>query len=106
MKKFFKSLLVVVFTGLLIIIGHQVPADQIQETEQQKCVEYLKKCFSQEDEEYIYDFSTLSTNECFVACKSTYDKVDSCDFDICFEMCKVASGNSKKACPIPADPLE
>ena len=106
MKKFIKSFIVIVFAGLAIIIGHPVSADQSQETEQQKCVESLKKCFSPDDYEYLYDFSTLSTNECFVACKSTYDKVDSCDFDICFEMCKVASGNSKKACPIPADPLE
>ncbi len=76
------------------------------ETEQQKCLEYLKKCFSSEDYEYIGDFSILSINECWVACKSTYDNDFSCDFDTCLEMCKVASGHSKNACPIPADPLE
>ncbi len=106
MRKFIKSLIVMVFSGLLTIIGHPVSAGESQETDRQKCVEYLKKCFSPEDYEYLYDFSTLSTNECFVACKSTYTKDDGCDFDMCFEMCKVASGHSKNACPIPADPLE
>jgi hypothetical protein len=106
MKKFIKPLIFIVFSGLLIIVEHPVLADQSQETEQQKCVEYLKKCFSPEDYEYIDDFSTLSTSECFVACKSTYNQVDACDFDLCFEMCKVASGHSKEACPIPADPPE
>ena len=106
MKKFIKPLIFIVFSGLLFIIGHPVFADQSQETEQQKCVEYLKKCFSPKDYEYIDDFLTLSTSECFVACKSTYAKVDACDFDMCFEMCKVASGHSKKACPIPADAPE
>jgi hypothetical protein len=106
MKKCIKFSIVTVFAGMLIVIGHSVSADQSQETEQQKCVEYLKKCFSSEDYEYIDDFSTLSTNECWVACKNTYTKVDGCDFDMCFEMCKVASGHSKKACPIPAEPLE
>ena len=106
MKKFIRSFIVIVFTGLLINIGHPVSADQGQETEQQKCVEYLKKCFSPEDYEYIGDFSILSINECWVACKSTYDNVFSCDFDTCLEMCKIASGHSKKACPIPTEPIE
>jgi len=106
MKKFIKSLIVIMFSGLLIIIGHSISADPSPETEQQKCLEYLKKCFSSEDYEYIGDFSILSINECWVACKSTYDNDFSCDFDTCLEMCKVASGNSKNACPIPADPLE
>jgi hypothetical protein len=106
MKKFSKSLIVTVFAGLLIIIGHPVFADQSQETEQQKCVKYLKKCFSPENYEYLYDFSTLSKNDCWLACKRTETKVDGCDFDMCFEMCKVASGYSKEACPIPTEPIE
>ena len=106
MKKFIKSSILMVFAGLLITIAHPLLADQSPETDQQKCVEYLKKCFSPEDYEYIGDISVLSINECWVACKSTYDNDFSCDFDTCLEMCKVASGHSKNACPIPTDPLD
>ena len=96
MKKFIKSVVVIVFSGLLMIIGQPVSADESQETEQQKCMEYLKKCFTPEDYEYIDDFSALSVNECWLACKRTYEKGYGCDFDTCLEMCKVASGHSKK----------
>jgi len=106
MRKFIKSLIVMVFSGLLMIIGQPVSADESQETEPQKCVEYLKNCFTPEDYDYIDDFSVLSVNECWLACNRTYTKVGACDFDTCLEMCKVASGHSKIACPIPADPLE
>jgi hypothetical protein len=106
MRKFIKSFIVIVFTGLLIIIGHPISANQSSETEQQKCAEYLKKCFSPEEYEYFGDVSALTTNECFIFCESTYDKDYDCGFDKCFEICKVASGNSKNACPIPADALE
>ena len=92
--------------GLLGNIGHPISANQSAETEQQKCVEYLKKCFSSEEYEYFGDVSTLTTNECFISCKSTFNKDYDCGFDKCFEICEVASGNSKKACPIPADTLE
>jgi hypothetical protein len=105
-KQYVKALIVIGFAGLLIIIGHPVLAEQSQEAEQQKCVAYLEKCFSPEDYEYIDDFSTLTTGECFAVCKSTYDKDYDCGFEKCFEICKVASGNSKNACPIPADALE
>jgi len=92
--------------ALLLISGQLILADPDADLEQKKCVAYLKKCFTPEDYEYIGDFSILTQAECFVACKSTYAMADACDFDLCFEMCKVASGNSEKACPIPIDTSE
>jgi hypothetical protein len=41
MKKFIKPLIFIVFSGLLSIVGQPVFADQSQEMEQQKCVEYF-----------------------------------------------------------------
>jgi len=105
-KKFVKSLIVIGLAGLIIIFEDPISANQNEVTEQQKCVVYLKKCFSQEDYDYLYDFSTLTTGECFASCKSTYDEDDNCGFDMCFEMCKVAAGISDEACPIPTDPPE
>jgi hypothetical protein len=93
-------------TALLLISGQPVSANPDMDMEQKKCVVYLKKCFTPEDYEYIGDFSTVSTAECFTFCKSTYTMADACDFDLCFEMCKVASGNLDKACPIPTYPAE